>query len=228
MSQQPLKIIAKSDLPEGGFAGIIETRMVMNPDMWQDATNRKDISHGFEDFLYLANGHFKPNDGAPMHPHGNVDIVSVVLNGRIGHKGSLGDGTVIEGPGVQVQRAGSGIEHSEFNLDDSKAEIIQIWFRPPTKDLTPAYQEFKLDENNLTTVLGGNDPERFDSNMTCKVGGLSEGESMSLNGKFIALITNGKAQANGLSVKTDDLIEGEQLELTAIEKTNLIIIQSNN
>ena len=227
MNEKSIHIISKSDLPEGGFAGIIETRMVMNPKIWQGAETRKDISHGFEDFLYLANGHFKPNDGAPMHPHSNVDIVSVVLNGRIGHKGSLGDGTVIEGPGVQVQRAGSGIEHSEFNLDDSKADIIQIWFRPPNKDLTPAYQEFKLDENNLITVLGGNDPERFDSNMTCKVGGLSKGETLSLKGKFIALITNGKAQANDLSVKKSDLIEGEQLDLTATEKTNLIIIQSN-
>ncbi len=220
---QTLKITHRNQLPRGGFAGIVETRMVLSPKFSASASTQKDISHGLGDFIYLATGHFKPNDGAHLHPHNDVDIVSVILNGAIGHKGSLGDGTIIEGPGVQVQRAGSGMEHAEFSVTDEKADFVQLWFLPPEKSLQPAYQNFSLQEGELTTVLGGQN-NSFHSTMQCQVGYLKKGQTLSINEPFIVFITEGQASANGTLVKTGDLIEGDNLTLTSDQAFGLILI----
>jgi redox-sensitive bicupin YhaK (pirin superfamily) len=220
------RIIHYDDLPQGGFAGIVERQMVLNPELWRDAKDRTDISHGLGDFIYLALGQFLPNDGAPLHPHNDVDIVSVVFNGSIGHKGTLGDGTSIHAPEVQVQRAGTGMKHAEYNLNDTPADIAQIWFRPPKIGLDPAYKNFKLSENELTTVLGG-EGGSFDSNMVCKVGYLEAGKEVSLDTPFVALITQGQGTANDISVTKGDLIEGETLQFVAGKNLGLVLIYAN-
>ena len=221
------RVIHYDDLPQGGFAVIVERHMVLNPELWPNAKDRTDISHGLGDFIYLALGQFLPNDGAPLHPHNDVDIVSVVFNGSIGHKGTLGDGTSIHAPEVQVQRAGTGMQHSEFNLNDTAADIAQIWFKPPKIGLEPAYKNFKLSKNELTTVLGGMDGS-FDSNMICKVGYLEAGEEVSLEMPFVLLITNGEGIANDIKVSKGDLIEGKTLQFTAGADLGLVLIYVND
>ncbi len=228
MSNEPVRIIHKDDLPVGGFAGIVETRMVISPSMSEEAQKNKEICHGLNDFIYLANGHFKPNDGAPLHPHQDVDIVTVVLKGAVGHKGTLGDGTVVKGPGAQVQRAGTGMQHSEYNMNDTNSEFIQIWFRPPETGLSPAYQDFELHESGLTTVLGGKNDDTFNSNMICQIGNLDKDQSVISTLPFVALVTKGTATANGVPVKAGDLIEGKTLNLVTHENVGLVLIQDNS
>ncbi|MGC9460687.1 pirin family protein [Vibrio genomosp. F10] len=219
------RVIHYDDLPQGGFAGILERHMVLNPELWPKAKDRTDISHGLVDFIYLALGQFLPNDGAPMHPHHDVDIVSVVFSGSVGHKGTLGDGTAIHAPEVQVQRAGTGMQHAEFNLHDTPADIAQIWFKPPEKGLEPAYKNFKLSDSGLTTVLGGTDGS-FISNMVCKVGYLPVGEEITVNQPFVVLITQGKGNANGVPVTKGDLIEGDSLQFIAGHDLGLALIHA--
>ncbi len=111
-----MRIIHVSDLPLGGFAGIVEKQVVISHKLKKSANLRTDISLGLGGLIYLSTGHFKPNDGAPLHPHDNVDIVTVVLKGSVKHAGTLGDGSVVHAQQVQVQRAGTGMMHSEVNL----------------------------------------------------------------------------------------------------------------
>jgi hypothetical protein len=228
MANEAIRIIHRDDLPVGGFAGIVETRMVISPVMSAEVKNNNKISHGLSDFIYLASGHFKPHDGAPLHPHQDVDIVTLVLNGAVGHKGTLGDGTVVEGPGVQVQRAGTGMQHSEFNVKDSNAEFVQLWFLPPEPGLRSAYQNIKLDEHGLTTVLGGHNDDTFHSNMICQVGFLDNDVSTNSSLPFVAMLTKGSATANGVQVKAGDLIEGHGLNLIAHERVGLVLIQDKS
>lgn len=229
MSNETVRIIHQDDLPVDGFAGIVETHMVISPFISAEAEHNKKISHGLNDFIYLSSGHFKANDGAPLHPHQDVDIVTVVLNGAVGHKGTLGDGTVVEGPGVQVQRAGMGMQHSEYNMNDTNAEFIQIWFRPPETGLSPAYRNFELHESSLTTVLGGKNNNTFNSNMICQVGYLDKDQSVNSSLPFVAMITKGSATANGVLVKTGDLIEGNTLNLMTHEHLlGLVLIKDNS
>jgi redox-sensitive bicupin YhaK (pirin superfamily) len=224
MKENRFRVIHLGDIPQGGFAGIVEKQIVISPKLMPGALNRKDISHGFGDFVYLSTGHFKPNDGAPLHPHDNVDIVTIVISGSIAHAGTLGDGTVIHAPSVQVQRAGAGMRHSEINPDAIAAEFVQIWFLPPEQGLSPDYQNISLEDGKLTTVLGAGCAKCFDNNMTCKVGNISANESLSCNQQFIALITEGNATANGLIVSLGDLLEGDSLHIEAISKLGMVLI----
>ena len=221
------RIIHHSDLPQGGFGGIDEKQMVMNPCVWPKALDRKDISHGFGDFIYLSLGHFIANDGAPTHPHNDVDIVSVVFNGNIRHKGSLGDGTEIHAPGVQVQRAGTGMQHAEYNLDNTPADFVQIWFMPPEPGLEPVYKNFALNDNQLTTVLGGKFGS-FNNTMSCQVGFLQPGQTVTINQYFVLLMITGSGSANDIVVKPGDLIEGESLVFVASNMVGLTLILTNS
>jgi hypothetical protein len=225
MKKHELRVIHRDDIPLGGFAGIVEKQMVISPKLMPGAVNRKDISHGLGDFIYLSSGHFKPHDGAPLHPHDNVDIVTVVLSGSIAHAGTLGDGTVIHAPGVQAQRAGTGMRHSEMNPGDSKAEFVQIWFLPPRQGLIPDYQNITLDKGKLTTLLGGDCADCFDNKMACKVGDIPAGGSLDCDQQFVALITEGEATANGIRVSKGDLLEGNVLHIEAISNLGMVLIQ---
>jgi len=226
MNTSPLNIIHYKDLPIGGFAGIVEKQMVISPRFWKGAEQREGISHGLGDLIYLASGYFKPNDGAPIHPHNDVDIVTVVLSGSVEHKGTLGDGTIVEAPGVQVQRAGLGMQHSEFSRSDTKSDFIQIWFLPPENGLKPAYQNFDLKKGELTTVLGGKHDETFHNTMMTQVGFIAKDQRIQVHQPFVAVITQGSAIANGVLVSEGDLIEGESLEISSDDEFGLVLIQA--
>ena len=224
MTLNTTRIIHRDDLPLGGFAGIVETRMVQNPSVFRDAVKMSDISHGLGDFVFLATGYYKPNDGAPMHSHNDVDIVSFIPNGKIGHEGSIGHGTTIQGAGVQVQRAGTGMEHAEFSLNNERADLVQIWFLPPERGLKPEYKDFNLEKGKMTTVLGGSEGS-FHNTMTCQIGLLEPGQTAGTRHRFVAFVNDGKAVANGKAVKAGDIIEGEALALTTDTGCNLVLIQ---
>ena len=84
--------------------------------------------------------------GFPTHPHRDMEIITVPLEGSIAHRDSMGNGSVI-GPGdVQKMTAGSGITHSEFNPSQTEStHLLQIWIRPESKGLDPSYEERSFD-----------------------------------------------------------------------------------
>lgn len=219
------KIVRYNDLPQGGFAGIVEKQLAKSTDVWPQP-NPHNISNGLSDFIYLSLGHFQPNDGAPIHPHKDVDIVSFIYSGEIGHKGSLGDGTKIQSPGVQVQRAGTGMTHSEFSISKNIAKFAQIWFLPPEKGLEPDYKDFSISTKGLTTVHGG--PENtFNSSMTCQIGFLDSNTPLKIEGPFVAIPFEGSIEVNGTEINESDLIEGSGLSIATKSRTGLILIHEN-
>ncbi len=72
-----------------------------------------------------------PHGETHMHPHHEIDVISVMVDGRIAHKGSLEHGRNLETDDIQVQRAGDeGFRHNEINPDDEWNRMIQIWVLP--------------------------------------------------------------------------------------------------
>lgn len=83
-----------------------------------------------------------PGGGFPSHPHSDMEIISIVLDGQLAHKDSLGNGRVIETGDIQYMSAGSGVVHSEFNPSkDKPAHFMQIWIQPNAKGLEPRYAD---------------------------------------------------------------------------------------
>ena len=223
MHTSKYKIIKYADLPQGGFAGIVEKQMVVSEKLSPNVLYNKNISHGFSDFIYLSKGHFKANDGAPLHPHNNVDIVTLVLSGSISHTGTLGDGTIVYSSQVQVQRSGTGMKHSEVNNEDTPAEFVQIWFLPPEQNLKPAYQNIDIKKVGLTEVLGSG-IDCFENVMTCKIGNILKNESIASKEEAVVLITKGEAIIDDVKLGVGDLIQGTNLQITALSDIQIVFI----
>src|SRR6476661_3106348 len=80
-----------------------------------------------------------PNTGFPAHPHANMEIITYVREGAITHQDSLGNKGRTEAGDVQVMSAGSGIRHSEYNLEAETTKIFQIWIEPSGRGDKPAW-----------------------------------------------------------------------------------------
>jgi len=96
--------------------------------------------------------------GFGTHPHDNMEIVSIPLEGDLEHKDSMGNVSVIKHGDVQVMSAGTGITHSEYNKNkDSLVKFLQIWIFPNKKNVTPRYDQIKLNvedrHNKLQQIL---------------------------------------------------------------------------
>ncbi len=83
--------------------------------------------------------------GFGTHPHDNMEIISIPLEGDLQHKDSMGNTAVIKEGDVQVLSAGTGIFHSEFNKNKDKAvKFLQIWVFPREKNVTPRYDQVSI------------------------------------------------------------------------------------
>jgi len=102
----------------------------------------------------------QPGQGFPTHPHSNMEIVTIILQGTVSHKDtSGGEGTITENE-IQRMTAGKGILHSEFNASETEVlKLLQIWFIPNKQGLIPSYEQKKFSheerKNKLLKVVSG-------------------------------------------------------------------------
>lgn len=99
--------------------------------------------------------------GFGTHPHDNMEIISIPLEGDLEHKDSIGNVAVIKEGDVQVMSAGTGITHSEYNKNkDKEVKFLQIWIFPKFKNVTPRYDQISIrdieKENAFYQVLSPN------------------------------------------------------------------------
>jgi redox-sensitive bicupin YhaK (pirin superfamily) len=80
-----------------------------------------------------------PNTGFPPHPHSDMEIITYVRDGAITHQDNLGNKGRTEAGDVQVMSAGTGIRHSEYNLEPETTRIFQIWIEPKTFGAAPSW-----------------------------------------------------------------------------------------
>lgn len=96
---------------------------------------------GFRDLRVINEDRVDPQQGFPLHDHQDMEILSIVLEGELGHQDSLGSKSVIHANEVQAMSAGSGITHSEFNPSKiHPVHFLQIWIKPNKKGIAPRYQ----------------------------------------------------------------------------------------
>lgn len=98
--------------------------------------------------------------GFNTHPHDNMEIITIPLEGAIAHKDSMGNAGVINAGDIQVMSAGTGIQHSEFNHNkDKDLRLFQIWIFPNKGNVTPRYDQITLpvpEKNKLQQILSPN------------------------------------------------------------------------
>lgn len=100
-----------------------------------------------------------PKGGFPAHPHKNMEIITIVLDGELSHKDSAGHEETIKYGEIQKMSAGSGIFHSEFNNSSSeRVRLLQIWIVPDKLNIEPSYEKISFLPsqflNNLYQIAG--------------------------------------------------------------------------
>jgi len=143
--------------------------------------------------------------GFGMHPHNNMEIITIPLSGAVEHKDSMGNHGIIESGEVQVMSAGTGVLHSEFNKNKEEAlTLLQIWVMPSKPGLEPRYDQaafdfkFKNEWIQVISPFGSDEPGlKIHQSARFYLGRLDKGF-----GKEYAI----KSEQNGLYVF---VIEGE-------------------
>ena len=106
-----------------------------------------------------------PGRGFGTHPHDNMEIISIPLEGDLEHRDSMGNVARIRKGEIQVMSAGTGVTHSEYNPDtDRQGKFLQIWIFPREKDVQPRYDQISLEDikqdNELYQVLSPSEDDQ--------------------------------------------------------------------
>ena len=99
--------------------------------------------------------------GFGRHPHDNMEIISITLEGDLEHEDSMGNKAIIQKGDIQVMSAGTGIIHSEYNKNtDQAVKFLQIWVYPNQRNVNPRYDQITLDiaqrQNKFQQILSPN------------------------------------------------------------------------
>jgi len=182
-----------------------------------------------------------PQTGFPPHSHRDMEIITYVRQGAITHKDNLGNVGRTEAGDVQVMSAGTGIQHSEYNMEDGVTQIFQIWIVPNRVGQPPSWgaRPFPKEERAgkfvvLASGLPGDD-EALAIRADARVVGasLKAGESTSYalgSGRHAYLVpARGSVRVGDVAVGERDgaAIRGEdRLTVTALEDSEVILVDA--
>jgi hypothetical protein len=180
----------------------------------------------------------EPGEGFPTHPHREMEIVTIVLDGEMTHEDSMGNKTVIKAGDVQRMSAGTGITHSEFNLAEKPVHFYQIWIHPDSKGLRPSYDQHSFDpgawKNKLLPVASGQDLKdtvTFHTDATIYRAALGAGKTIEFKAtterRVFVYITDGELEIDGARARKNDQVridpEGP-IKITTEEPAEFILV----
>ncbi len=181
--------------------------------------------------------------GFPPHPHANMEIITYVRQGAITHRDSLGNtGRTVAGD-VQVMSAGTGIEHSEYNLESEPTTIFQIWIFTNERGAAPSWgtKPFPKGERAgqfvaLASGIAGDTgalPIRTDARVlgaSLQAGESAEYHFADAQRRGYLVPAQGKVEVNGVTIAARDgcAIAGERvIRVTALEDCELVLVDSS-
>jgi len=180
-----------------------------------------------------------PGTGFPTHPHREMEIITIVLEGEITHKDSMGNKMVIRAGDVQRMSAGTGLTHSEFNLGDEPVHFYQVWIYPDQQKLKPSYEQntFAREQwqNRLLPVASGQEnidgTVEFHTDATIYRSELEKGIEIvfpvSETRRVFVYVTEGELNINGRTLEkhAQGRIDLEkELKIEALSDSHFILI----
>jgi redox-sensitive bicupin YhaK (pirin superfamily) len=196
---------------------------------------------GFRSLRVINDDKVNPGGGFDMHPHRDMEIITVVLDGALEHRDSMGNGRTIRPGEVQYMAAGTGVMHSEFNPSSSDpVHLLQIWILPDKKGAKPAYAERSFRDApagqlNLVASKSGRDGSlSINQDADLFVGRFQGGETVHhplRAGRHAWLqVATGEFNANGNKLSTGDglaLSDESELKLTAQTPGQVLLFDLN-
>jgi quercetin 2,3-dioxygenase len=189
----------------------------------------------------LNDDEIEGGQGFGTHPHNDMEIVTIPLEGAVAHKDSTGGEGVIYPDEIQVMSAGTGILHSEFNhLNDGTTKLLQLWIFPDKKGHKPRYDQKFFDseerKNKLQFIVT---PEKKDDNLWLNqdaylsLTDLEKDKSTNYkvhtkgNGVYLFLI-DGEISVAGETLSKRDgigIYETDEFSITAIKDSQILLIE---
>lgn len=190
----------------------------------------------------LNDDHIAAGMGFGTHPHENMEIITIPLEGDLEHKDSMGHQEVIKHGDVQVMSAGTGIYHSEYNANkDRPVKLFQIWLFPNKRNVEPRYDQITLDrskmKNKLMQILSPSPDDEgvwIHQNAWFDLGDLEKGikikhnlRAPKTNGVF-AMVVEGSFSINGQKLEKRDgfgIWNQNSLEIESLESGRLLLME---
>lgn len=182
--------------------------------------------------------------GFGLHPHDNMEIISIPLEGDLEHEDSMGNQAIIRKGDIQVMSAGTGIMHSEYNKNnDREVKFLQIWVYPNQRNVAPRYDQITLDRsqrhNKFQQILSPDPADEgvwihqdawfhlghFDAGITANYKVKQVG-----NGVYIFVIS-GTANVEGQELETRDgfgIWDISEIKITATSADTEILLMDLN
>jgi redox-sensitive bicupin YhaK (pirin superfamily) len=179
--------------------------------------------------------------GFPPHPHADMEIITYVREGAITHQDSMGNKGRTEAGDVQVMSAGSGIRHSEYNLEDETTRIFQIWIQPETTGGKPSWGAKPFPKENrsgqFVTLASGfaGDKDALPIRANARVMGatVTAGQQLSLPldpSRHVYLVAaRGVVEAGSVRLNPRDgaaITDLETLEIRGIEDAEIVLVEA--
>jgi len=192
---------------------------------------------GFGPLRVINEDRVQPGKGFGTHGHRDMEIISYVLEGSLGHKDSMGTGSTIVPGDVQRMSAGSGVRHSEFNHEkQGVTHFLQIWIEPNVTGIPPSYEQkhFKPEDKRGRLRLIAS-PDGRDGSVTIHqdaqmYAGLFDGAETAkhplLEGrKGYVHVVRGRVTVNGNVLEAGDALktEGGSIELKQGDQAEVLV-----
>lgn len=179
--------------------------------------------------------------GFGMHPHNNMEIVTIPLSGSLEHRDSMGHTSVITAGEIQYMSAGSGVMHSEYNASDTvQLNLLQIWIFPKVRNTAPAYNQISLAgkqaENTILTVVspdGGDNiiairQDAWFSLLKSEAGKSYQYEVNKAGNLIFVFVIEGSVSLGNVTGERRDSIEVSDaggITFSTLEKSEILIIE---
>lgn len=181
-----------------------------------------------------------PQTGFSPHPHNNMEIITYVRKGAISHKDSMGNAGRTEAGDVQVMSAGSGVVHSEYNLEDEPTDLFQIWIIPDGQGGEPTWGTRPFPKGDragkfvaLASGIDGDEALPIRANARVAGATLKAGETTeyltSADRHLYLVPATGRVEVNGVTLETRDgaAITGEDVvTVRALEDSELVLVDA--
>ncbi|TXE07354.1 pirin family protein [Gelidibacter salicanalis] len=182
------------------------------------------------------------NQGFGTHPHRDMEIISIPLEGDLKHQDNMGNETVIKEGDIQVMSAGTGVMHSEYNNNpDKPVKFLQIWVVPNKQNVKPRYDQITLQKsdrkNKLQQILSPNEDDAgvwIHQNAWFNMTNLDTDQSVNytvndpqINGVY-AFILKGDVTINGQALHERDglgIWDTETLDIKADSDTEILLME---
>ncbi|WP_299329386.1 pirin family protein [Parasphingopyxis sp.] len=180
--------------------------------------------------------------GFPAHPHRDMEIVTYVRQGAITHRDSMGNEGRTNAGDVQVMSAGTGIQHSEFNLEDEETRLFQIWIEPSEKGGTPRWDAKAFPKGDragsLEVLASGFDQDILDGALWIRADARLSGATLG-KGDTIAhelaegfrgylVVSDGKLSVNGVELDARDagaISDVTELTIEALDDAEFLLAE---